>query len=51
VTSSSEEKLGGRFSAVCPLSVVLGPRSHRYGPAKLDFSGMVAVRRRSWTAS
>jgi hypothetical protein len=37
VTSSSEEKLGGRFSIACPLSVALVPWSHRYGPAKLDF--------------
>jgi hypothetical protein len=45
---SSEEKLGGRFSIACPLSVVLGPWPHRYGPAKLDFPGMTAVRRRGW---
>jgi hypothetical protein len=51
VTSSSEEELGDRFSTACPLSVMLGPRSHPYGPAKLDFSGMMAVRRRSRTAS
>src|SRR6266567_4832624 len=51
VTSSSEEKLGDRFSTACPLSVVLGPRSHRYGPAKLDFPDLVAVRRRRWKAS
>src|ERR1700733_4306966 len=50
VTSSSEEKLGGGFSTACPLWVVLGPWPHRYGPAKLDFLGMVAVRRRGWTA-
>lgn len=37
MTSSSEEKLGGPFSIACPLLVVLGPRLHRCGPAKLDF--------------
>jgi hypothetical protein len=51
VTSSSDEKLGDWFSTACPLSVVLGSWSHRYGPAKLDFPGMAAVRRHGWTAS
>jgi hypothetical protein len=51
VTSSSEEKLGDRLRAACPLSAVLGPRSHRYGPAELDFPGGVAFRRSAWTAS
>ena len=45
-TSSSEERLGDRFSTAYPLSVVLGPKSHRYGLAKLDFPDTVAVRRR-----
>ena len=50
-TGSSEEKLGDRFSTACPLSVALGPWSHRYGFAELDFPGALAVRRRGWTAS
>jgi hypothetical protein len=33
VTSSSEEKLGDRFSITCPLSVVLGSWPHCHGPA------------------
>ena len=51
VTGSSEENLGDRFSTACPLSVALGLWSHPYGPAELDFPGMVAVRRRGWAAS
>jgi hypothetical protein len=47
VTSSSEEKLGSRISTACPPSK-LGPWSHRYGPAKLDSPGLMAVRRRGW---
>jgi hypothetical protein len=48
---SSEEKLGDRFSTACPLSVILGPWSHRYGPAKLDFPATATVRRRGRTGS
>jgi hypothetical protein len=51
VTSSGEEKLGGRFSTACPLSPILALWSHRYGPAELNFPDMAAVRRRGWTAS
>ena len=51
VTGSSEENLGGQFSTACPLSVVLEPRPHRYGPVKLDFPGMMVVRCRDGTAS
>jgi hypothetical protein len=51
ITSSSEEKLGDRFTAACPLSVVPGLWSQRYGPAKGDFPGTTAVRRRGWTVS
>ena len=35
--SSSEEKGGDRFSAVCPLSVVFGPQSHPHRPANSGF--------------
>ena len=51
VTSSSEDKLGDRFSTAGPLSVALGSWPHRYGPAELDFPDTVTVRRRGWTAS
>ena len=51
VTSSSKEKLGSRFSTACPLSAVLGPWPHRYGPGKLDFPDVATVHRRGWTAS
>jgi hypothetical protein len=44
VTSSSEDKLGDRFSTACPLSVVLGSWPRRYAPAELDFPDTVAVR-------
>jgi hypothetical protein len=42
VTSSSEEELGGQLSTARPLSVALGPRSHRHGPAKPNFPDMAA---------
>ena len=36
-TSSSEEKVGDRFSAECPLSAGLGPQSHPQRPANSGF--------------